>query len=86
MLTVLTPEAQAALIEVIDERIQRWVETRRQDAEESPLLTVDEAAELLRTTKAAIYKRLKRGQLRFSRPEGSRILIRRADLDHLLDR
>jgi excisionase family DNA binding protein len=44
------------------------------------LLTIREAADVLRTTPAAIYKRLQRGQLTAVRPEGSQILLRKEDL------
>ena len=46
----------------------------------SPWLTVAEAAEYLRTSRGAIYKRIRRGQLASHRPEGSPILIWRDDL------
>jgi excisionase family DNA binding protein len=46
----------------------------------SPWVTVAEAAEYLRTTKGAIYKRIKRGQLRSYRPDGSQILLRGDEL------
>jgi excisionase family DNA binding protein len=47
------------------------------------VLTVSEAAEYLRTSTGAVYKRIERGQLDAHRPEGSPILLRRADLDAL---
>ena len=45
-----------------------------------------EAADYLRTTGSAIYKRIKRKQIPAMRINGSQILIRRQDLDHILDR
>jgi excisionase family DNA binding protein len=44
------------------------------------LLTVDEAADLLRCTRRAIYSRLARGQLAGAIRLGRRILFRRAVL------
>ena len=40
-----------------------------------PLLTVDEAAALLRTTREAIYARAERGQLPAAFRDGRRLLI-----------
>jgi excisionase family DNA binding protein len=50
-------------------------------APESPWLTVREAADYLRTSPAAIYKRISRKQLVAHRPEGSRIMLHRDELD-----
>ena len=63
-----------ALAEAIAERLQPT-------ATSSPWLTVKEAAEYAKTTPAAIYKRIKRGQLQSYRPEGSPILLHRDTLD-----
>ena len=49
------------------------------------LLTVDEAATLLRTTRRAIYMMLERGQLPGVTRIGRRVLFRSADLLHWLD-
>jgi excisionase family DNA binding protein len=46
----------------------------------SPLMTVPEVAELLRTTPKAIYHRVERGQLPGVIHDGDRILVRRTDL------
>jgi excisionase family DNA binding protein len=46
----------------------------------SPLMTVREVADLLRTTPKAIYHRVERGQLPGVVHDGDRILVRRADL------
>jgi excisionase family DNA binding protein len=82
MLDMLSPQAQAALVRLIDERVAQTLETHA-DPERvlSPWMTVAEAAEYIRTTPGAIYKRIKRGQLQAFRPEGSGIRIRREDLD-----
>jgi excisionase family DNA binding protein len=84
-LKFLSPEAEAALLKLIDDRIsERVAETFRDKPEQqprSPWLTIPEAAEYLRTTPAAVRKRIARGQLRASRPEGSRILLRREEID-----
>lgn len=44
------------------------------------LLTVDEAADLLRTTRAAVYAMAARGQLPGLTRIGRRVLVRSADL------
>ena len=49
------------------------------------LLTVDEAADLLRTTRRAIYMMLERQQLPGVPPIGRRVLFRSADLLNWLD-
>jgi excisionase family DNA binding protein len=49
------------------------------------LLTVDEAAELLRTTRRAIYMMLERHQLPGVTGIGRRVLFRSADLLDWLD-
>jgi excisionase family DNA binding protein len=49
------------------------------------LLTVDEAAELLRTSRRAIYMMLKRHQLPGVTRIGRRVLFRSADLLDWLD-
>jgi excisionase family DNA binding protein len=52
---------------------------------ESELLTVSEVADVLRTSRKAIYAMIERGQLPGLRRIGRRVLIRRADLLHWLD-
>ena len=49
------------------------------------LLTVDEVADLLRTTPTAIYAMIARGQLPGVTRIGRRVLIREADLIEWLD-
>lgn len=80
MLTLLSQGAQAELLKLIDERVAQQLDCVSPSSTDSPWVTVAEAADLLRTTKHAIYKRIKRGQLRGHRPDGSRILLRRDDL------
>jgi excisionase family DNA binding protein len=80
MLDLLSPSAQAALISLIEERVAQQLASLRGSEADSPWLTVAEAASYLRTTPAAIYKRIKRGRLTAYRPEGSQILLRRDDL------
>jgi excisionase family DNA binding protein len=85
MVKFLSLEAEAALLKLIDDRIsERVAETFRNKPEgqpHSPWLTIPEAAEYLRTTPAAVRKRIARGQLKASRLEGSRILLRRDEID-----
>jgi excisionase family DNA binding protein len=82
LLELLSPAAQADLFALIDARIAAAQKTPLPSAGESlsPLLTVKEAADYLRTTPGAIYKRLTRKQLKCYRPEGSPILLWRDDL------
>ena len=49
------------------------------------LLTAGETADLLRTTKQAIYSMIARGQLPGVTRLGRRVLVRREDLLHWLD-
>ena len=53
--------------------------------QEPLLLTVDEAAELLRTTKRAIYAMIERRQLPGIVRVGRRVLVRTDDLLHWLN-
>ena len=56
------------------------------DADAPPLLlTVDEAAALLRTTRKAVYAMVERSQVPGVIRIGRRVLIRAADLLHWLD-
>jgi len=48
-------------------------------------MTVQDAANYLRTTPAAIRNRLYRRELSFYRPFGRRVLLKRKDLDHLIE-
>jgi len=51
------------------------------------LLTVDEAADLLRSTRKAVYALIERGQLAGVRRLGRRVLVDRAELlDSLTER
>jgi len=52
---------------------------------ESVLMTVSEVADVLRTSRKAIYAMIERGHLPGLRRIGRRVLIRRADLLHWLD-
>jgi excisionase family DNA binding protein len=81
MLDLLSPAAQAALVALIDERVAQHLMSGTVPEAESPWLTVAEAASYLRTTPAAIYKRIARGQLPSHRPEGSQILLNRTELN-----
>jgi excisionase family DNA binding protein len=67
--------------------VQSSTQTGRRsiDAEEQPLLTVDEAAALLRTTRKAIYAMVERRQVPGVIRIRRRVLLRAADLLHWLD-
>jgi excisionase family DNA binding protein len=79
VLTLLSDGARRELLDLIDERIS----LRAESAEDfnTPWMTVSEAAQHLRTTSGAIYKRIRRGQLAATRPPGSQILIHRDALN-----
>jgi excisionase family DNA binding protein len=82
VLTLLSVEAQRELTRLIDERIAaKLTESPIEQKGGTSWLTVAEAADYTRVSAAAIYKRIKRGQLPAERPEGSRILIHRAHLE-----
>ena len=49
------------------------------------LLTVEEAAQYLRTSRAAIYHKVARGRMPGVVRDGRRVLIRRAVLERALD-
>jgi excisionase family DNA binding protein len=82
----LTPEALAALTAFVDGRIEERLLKRDTVPRTPDLMTVKEAADYLRTSEGAIYKRIQRKQIPFARPDGSGILISREDIDHILDR
>jgi excisionase family DNA binding protein len=56
------------------------------DQSEPILLTADEVASLLRTTRKAVYGMVERGQLPGVRKIGRRVLFRRRELVDYLDR
>jgi excisionase family DNA binding protein len=79
---LLSGEAQAAFLDLIDERIaERLARFEREAPRFSPWFTVDRAAEYLDTSPDAIRKRIERGQLPFHRPEGSPIMLHRDEID-----
>jgi excisionase family DNA binding protein len=87
LLRLLSAEAEAALVRLIDERVaQKLAENDGGQPAPTPFLTVKEAAVFLRTSQGAIRKRIERGQLKPHRPEGSPILLRRDELEQPLDR
>ena len=60
-------------------------EERRRERTLPVLITVDEAADLLRTSRRAIYMMLERGQLPGVTRIGRRVLFRSVDLLNWLD-
>jgi excisionase family DNA binding protein len=50
------------------------------DSQRSPYLTAEETADLLRTTRQAVWALAERGRLPGARKFGRRLLVRRADL------
>jgi excisionase family DNA binding protein len=77
----LDPASLDTLIDQLEPRLIERISERLATGPRSPWLTVEEAADYLRTSPGAIYKRIKRGQLPSHRPEGSPILLHRDDLD-----
>jgi excisionase family DNA binding protein len=80
MLALLSADARTELLDLIDSRVAERLADQSPAPHPSPWMTVQEAATYLRSTPAAIYKRIKRGQLRSYHPEGSQILLKREDL------
>jgi excisionase family DNA binding protein len=85
LITLLAPEAAAELKVYIHAVVADQLANSAKAERAPDLMTVSESAKYLRTTPAAIYKRIKRRKLPALRPEGSQILLRRTELDHLLD-
>jgi excisionase family DNA binding protein len=81
MLEMLSAGAKADLLSFIDSRVAEQLEAHAPHAQGSPWFTVKDAADYLRTSQAAIRKRIERKQLACYRPEGSPILLRREELD-----
>jgi len=77
---MLDPAAMSELREALREIITQEVARALRGGAVSPLMTVPEVAELLRTTAKAIYHRIERGQLPGVVHDGDRILVRRTDL------
>lgn len=82
---LLSSEARAELTKHIDERVALLLSSSLTTTPASPWMTVAETATHLRTTSGAVYKRISRGQLRSHRPEGSRIMLRRDEINAVLD-
>jgi excisionase family DNA binding protein len=83
---LLAPEAVAELTDYIEQVVASRITAATVMQPRLEMMTVEEAGAYLRTTPGAIYKRIKRKQLPAVRIDGSHILIRRQDLDHMLDR
>jgi excisionase family DNA binding protein len=81
LLEALSSELENAILQLIDERVTEVMGRLHPESPRSPWLTVQEAADYLRTTPQAVYKRIKRKQLQAYRPEGSGILLHRDELD-----
>jgi excisionase family DNA binding protein len=81
LLNFLGPEAHEWLVNLIDERVAQGTQESHKGDFRSPWLTVKEAAQYLRTTEGGLRKRINRKQLKAHRPEGSRIILHKDDLD-----
>jgi excisionase family DNA binding protein len=80
-MTAMVTGAEHAAQQSRDSHDERGHRTRQMPM----LLTVDDAAELLRTTKRAIYAMIERRQLPGIIRIGRRVLLRADDLPHWLD-
>ncbi len=74
----LTLELPPALVEAVAARVAELLAEREPPAA-AELLTVDEAAELLRSKRQRVYDLVSQGRLPCLR-DGSRLLFRRAEL------
>ena len=77
--TVLAPDLLAALEELVADRLAEMV-LERQRVGPGEWLTVDEAADYLRCSRQRVYDLRSCGRLPKT-GDGSRVLIRRSDLD-----
>jgi excisionase family DNA binding protein len=77
-------DVPAELIEAIAQRAAEIVVERQAEAEATPYLTVEEAAEYLRCNRKRVYDLCSQRRLPFVK-DGSRTLLRRADLDAHLE-
>ena len=78
LLAVLSPEIVSALERLVDDRIAADATTAPRDS--SPWLSIDEAADYLRTSSRTIERGIAKGRLRSS-TLGRRRLLHRDDLD-----
>ena len=72
------PEVVRQLFEKV-ERIELLLQDLQQQPEEDTLLTLTEAAEFLKTSPAAIYTKVSRGEIPFSKP-GRRLYFDKDEL------
>lgn len=72
------PEVVRQLFEKV-ERIELLLQNLQQQPEEDTLLTLTEAAEFLKTSPAAIYTKVSRGEIPFSKP-GRRLYFDKGEL------
>jgi excisionase family DNA binding protein len=84
-LAFLSEASNEELISFIEGVVDAQLSKHFDVVQVTPWLTVEEAASRYRTTAGAIYKRIRRGKLPAHRPEGSRIMLNRDEVDHLLD-
>lgn len=78
----LPPALVDALVERVADRILARLDVEPADA--SPYLTIPEAAEYLRCSRQRIYDLCSSGRLPRCK-DGTRVLVRRADLDRLVE-
>jgi excisionase family DNA binding protein len=72
------PEVLRQLFEKL-EHIERLLQDLQPPSEESALLTIAEAAEFLKTSPAALYTKVSRGEIPFSKP-GRRLYFDKDEL------
>ncbi|MEK6273223.1 MAG: helix-turn-helix domain-containing protein [Actinomycetota bacterium] len=77
-------ELPPEFVELIAERVAELLADRHPSSEPPPYLTVDQAAEYLACKPKRVYDLCSQRRLPF-RKDGSRTLLRRADLDAYLE-
>ena len=83
-LAFLSVEARAAIEALVDEAVERKLAEREAEREEPEFATIPEAAEIIRSDRQRVDDLLSSGRLTRVK-EGSRTLIRRAEIYAYLD-